>query len=303
MKTNDVAVIGAGPAGIAASIYLKRDGLEPLLFEHGEVGGLLMNANLVENYPGFPGGISGPELVDIFRSQLERTGVKVSKTAVTKIVPENNAFRISTKDDEFLASSVIFATGTAPKDVILDGMNGLLGERIFYEVKDVPQPRKGKRFVVLGSGDAAFDYALSLSRDDCHVDIVMRAESPKCLPLLEQRVGETPSINIITSTSPESVRLEGDSLVLECESDGNARRISSDHLLLACGRRPNVGALPTELSGRIEAGDLTDTGLPGLFLAGDVKRGDFRPVGIAVGDGILAAMSASAYLKNSGGRL
>jgi len=294
---NDVAVIGAGPAGITAAIYLKRAGFEPLLFERDEVGGLLLNANLVENYPGFPGGIGGKDLIELFKRQLEETGVRVTMTEVTKVSREKDRFHIGTKDGDFQSRSVIVATGTTPKNIAIEGMDRFLGKRIFYEVKDVPSPRKGKRFVVLGGGDAAFDYALNLAKDGCDVHILIRGREPRCISLLEERARKSAGIRIITGIAPKSVREDRGSLVLECDSDGKAIDISFDYMLFACGRNPNLDVLPKELSKGIEKNGVKGAGIPGLFLAGDVSRGDFRQVGIAVGDGISAAMSATAYLK------
>jgi len=295
-KLNDVVVIGAGPAGISASIYLKRAGLEPLVFERGEIGGLILNANLVENYPGFLGGIKGDALANLFKEQLAATKIDVTKTEVSNISIENDGFRIITGKGEYRSRCVILATGTIPTDAGIAGTERHVNQRIFYEVKDVPHPRKGRRFVIIGGGDAAFDYALNLSRDDCTVQILMRGHKSKCISLLEKRVKETQGIQIINDTTPKSVKEEEGKLVLECDSNGNETELPTDYILIACGRKPNLDVLPAEISNNVKTEQM-DADIPGLFLAGDVKRGDFRQVGIAVGDGIIAAMSAVEFLR------
>jgi thioredoxin reductase (NADPH) len=186
---------------------------------------------------------------------------------------------------------VIIATGTIPKEIRIDGMDKYIGYRIFYEIKDVPAPGKDNRFEIIGSGDAAFDYALNLSRNDCAVDILMRSGGPKCIPLLEDRARKKDNINLVPRIEPKSVREENGALKLECESDGLRMDVTADYVLVACGRAPNL-----EIMGR-----WTNADIPGLFLAGDVARGDFRQAGIAVGDGILAAMSAAEFLRGKEG--
>jgi thioredoxin reductase len=296
---NDVAVIGAGPAGMSASIYLKRAGFEPLLFERDRVGGLLLNANLVENYPGFPGGITGSNLVSLFEKQQSDHGINVLRNAVLTVLKEEDVFRIRTENGDFLSRTVIVATGTRPKKVSIDGIDELPDGRIFYQVSDVPSIQNGKRFIVIGAGDAAFDYALNLSANGCNVRIVMRARDPKCIPLLEKRARADPNIEILGDTNPISIRFENNTLHLDCESGGKEIVLQSDYLLIACGREPNMDLLHTDIGERIEkTGDQTK--VPGLFLAGDVLRGDFRQVGIAVGDGIVAAMQATLFLKKEG---
>lgn len=292
----DVAIVGAGPAGISASIYLKRAGFEPLVIERDEVGGLLLNANLVENYPGFSPGVSGEHLVKLFTEQFEGLGIEIKKAEVLGIRPENEGFAIHTSDGDYVARSVIVATGTVPLDIGINGSKSLIGKRIFFEVKNIPSPRNGERFAVLGSGDGAFDYALNLAKDDCHVTIIMRSEKPKCLKLLEERVKESPRIEVVADTELVAVKEEKDGLVLGCIQGTETVEFDSDYLLVACGRVPNLAPVSSILR---EADGTTGvvTEIPGLFIAGDVRSGDHRQVGIAVGDGIHAAMSAVSYLE------
>lgn len=294
---NDVAIIGAGPAGIAASIYLRRAGVEPLVFEKGEVGGLLLNANLVENYPGFPEGIRGKALVQLFKEHLYLLEIEVKKTEVKKVSFKYGTFTLKPDEEEVISKVVIVATGTIPKSIDIEGQSRLIRRKLFYEIKDIPPPNREDTFVVIGGGDAAFDYALSLSGNVAKVDIIFRSEGPKCLPLLEERVKKVQNIHIHPKTVPLTVEEKENRIAIMCRSGEKEIAFTSDYGLIACGRKPNLSPLAEELRDTLTIKEDGCTDIPGLFLAGDVRRGFFRQTGIAVGDGILCAMKALNFLK------
>jgi len=281
----DVVVIGAGPAGISASIQLKRSGIEPLLLEKDRAGGLLLNANLVENYPGFPDGISGEKLAEIFSKHLKKVGVELRKETVKKVCKEKNAFRIVTGKNEVFAKCVILATGTMPKKLGIPGEMDIAGRRLFYETKDLPL--NTGIFTVIGGGDIAFDYALNLSKTAEKIDIIIRGDIPKCIPVLSEKAERKANIKIHYRTIPVSMK-EEKNIVVECDAEGKQKNFVSDYVLAAIGRIPNAGMLSDELKEHV---------VPGLFLAGDVKNEDFRQTGISVGDGLLSAMKAVKFLR------
>lgn len=291
----DVVIVGAGPAGISASVYLQRIGFKPLLFEKDRTGGLLLNANLVENYPGFPEGITGRELVGLFRKQLDHWGVEVRNSKVEKVVPVGARFKLLTQEGEIESRTVILATGTKPKEAGIPGENGFKGSRLFHEIRDMPQ-EEGQNYLVIGSGDAAFDYAMSLSRRAGRVDIVYRSPEPKCIPLLLERVVETKNIHLFPNTEPRNLSEKDGRINLTCVSPDGEKELDADCVLVACGREPNW----VEVEGVKNLSMKTDSceaALPGLHVIGDVRRGDYRQVGIAVGDGLHAAMSIADFLK------
>lgn len=291
----DVAIVGAGPAGIAAAIYLKRAGLDVEMFERDQAGGLLLNANLVENYPGFPNGIFGVELVKLFTSQLELLDIQITKGNIIEISRDDIGYKLMGENEkEWQARSVILATGTTPKPLEIDGASTLEG-KIFYEVKDIPKPKTGKKIGILGGGDAAFDYALNLASQGCEVDLMFRSKSPCCLPLLEERVRDNPEIRVLPETFPRSVSPDGEKALLNFEGmDIEKSRV--DYVLAALGRLPEKTLL-MDLHDNAKPDAEDRTTLPGLFLAGDMLRGRFRQACIAIGDGMLAAMAAEEFLK------
>jgi thioredoxin reductase (NADPH) len=298
-QMNDVAIIGAGPAGISAAIYMKRAGFEPLVIERDEVGGLLLNANLVENLPGFSPGVSGESLVNLFAKHLEDNGIKVTKTEVIKVDFDGESYTIHTRNSNFTARSLILATGTTPVDIGINGSENLIGKRIFFEIKSLPSPREGIRVAIVGSGDGAFDYALNLADDDCDVQIFMRSDKPKCLKLLEERVQKNSKIEVMANAGVVSTIEKDSVLVLNIEQGEETKEFKADYLLIACGRKPNLTLIQDIL--RENNNDMDSLSkIPGLFMAGDVRHGDHRQAGIAIGDGINAAMSAVSYLNKEG---
>jgi len=293
----DVIIVGAGPAGIASATYLKRAGLDPLLFEFAEPGGLLRNANLVENYPGFSEGISGEELAARFTRHLERLDVDTRRERVKRLSALEGGFRAETDAGAYSAKVVIVATGTVPIPPAIRGAQELRGERVFSEVISVPSAKEeGASAIVVGGGDAAFDYALTLHERGYKVMILTRS-STHCLPLLLER---TRKIGIVlkVGVTVESVKKAHAGLSLTCKYQGKKISLTTDILLAAFGRSPNLDFLePAHLRLVEDSRNPPATSLRGLFVAGDVIRGDNRQAGIAVGDGILAAMLAERLIR------
>jgi thioredoxin reductase (NADPH) len=288
---NDVAVIGGGPAGIAASIYLKRAGFNVILFEKDEIGGLLLNAHLVENYPGFPNGISGKKLCKFFKNHLKKWKIKTIFEEVKNIIIKNNHYVIRTQREDINFKSVIISTGTMPQIIGITGEQDLSGKLVFYEVKDLlPKLKPKNSVIVIGGGDAAFDYSLNLADNDILIDLCYRSKKPKCLKLLEKKVKECSKIKCHSNFEPiQLIENQGKpEITLKSVITSKVSKMKSDYVLIACGRKPNWDLLKKEFK---------KNNIPGLYIAGDVKTGRFRQVGIAVGEGIHAAMNVEAYLR------
>jgi len=291
MKCEDVIIIGAGPAGIATAIQLKRYGISPLIFERQAIGGLLRNANLVENYPGFPAGIPGLKLVELFRQQAEQIGVTVTYEEVRSLTNEGNRFCVTTQSHSYCSKIAVIASGTRPVIFPDFNLDQASTAKVYYEVYPLAGVRD-KRVAIVGAGDAAFDYALNLSSKN-QVMILNRGAAVKCLPLLWERASKNPAIRYHTHTQIQHLRAgPGDQITLECACPGGERQIIVDYLIGAIGRQAEMNFLAPKISAKLS--QYLDQGT--LYLIGDVKHGIYRQTAIAVGDGILAAMKIYAHL-------
>ncbi len=284
-KIYNVVVIGAGPAGISCAIQLKKYGIAPLIFEKNRIGGLLRNANLVENYPGFPDGLSGRELADKFRVHLGNAGLSPLYEKVCEVDFNKEFFTVKTGNTDYKSKILVIASGTMPKkpdiDVQKDAEN-----QIYYEVCGLCKKQvKDKKVVIIGSGDAAFDYALNLAENFSAKTVVIlnRSYSSKCLRLLKERAFKNEKIVYLENR--EAVKIEKflDKSAVICT---NGDRIEADYLLFAIGREPYKAFLNRNLTEIAE--ELKNK--KRLFLIGDVKNGIFRQTAISAGDGIRAAM-------------
>jgi len=279
MLKSEIGIIGAGPSGIACAIQLKRYGIDYLFFEKEYSGGLIKNAFLIENYLGFPEGITGEEFVRLLKRQIQKHKIRIIKEEVVSVRYKNNKFYIKTQKGNYQTSILVIATGTIPKQLPIPVAHDCQS-RVFYEVYQLKKIRN-KLIAVIGSGDAAFDYALSLSKKN-KVLILNRTERVKCLPVLFQRVMQNKKIDYLTSIEIKRIDFENNKLALY--TDG--KKIIVDYLVVAIGRKPNFNFLDKSLKEKIKILETRKK----LYIIGDVKNGIFRQTGIAIGDGIKAAM-------------
>ncbi len=289
----DVLVIGAGPAGIAAAIQLQRYGIPVVLFEKERIGGLLWNANLVENYPGFPNGVAGPKLVTLFEKQLQRTGVEVVFDEVRTLDMAENSPIAETCSNTYRPRVVMVASGTKPSPFPLE-IPANVRNRVFSTVYPLSKAR-GKHAVIVGAGDAAFDYALNLSRRNT-VTILNRNGETQCLPLLWARARACAAISYRDRIAVRQVTASeaGSGLIVQCESGGAESTVAADYVIFAVGREPQVNFLSARVTERERA--LLEHGQ--LYYIGDVKNGLLRQTAIAVGDGLRAAMQTYNTWRN-----
>ncbi|OGH99398.1 MAG: hypothetical protein A2104_02295 [Candidatus Melainabacteria bacterium GWF2_32_7] len=286
MKINDVVIIGAGPAGIAAAIQLKRYNINPIILEKDNIGGLLKNANLVENYLGFPNGISGVELIKLFKKQLENNNIQVQFEKVLNVNYEKECFIIETNKREISSKILIVASGTLPKELVIPDISEELSNKILYDVHKITK-EKNKKIVIVGSGDGAFDYALNLSRDN-EILILNRENKIKCLPLLWDRCVNTENISYLENTIIKNIEKSGNGLELTLYNSNmqSNKKIYTDFLLVSIGRKPNLDFLNEKFNEKIK--ELKNKDL--LFMIGDVKNNIYRQTAICTGDGIKSAM-------------
>lgn len=281
MPETDVVIIGAGPAGIAAAIQLQRYGIPFVLLEKERVGGLLWNANLVENYPGFPAGVSGPKLAQLIERQARRIGVPILQEQVLRVAileSKKSTYAINTSKNEYTATHVIIASGTKPRPVPIP-IPTECSPRVYLEVWPLLR-ENGKQIVIVGAGDAAFDYALNLTKNRNSVTILNRGREVKCLQLLWKRASSHPAIMYRAEWPLCGVEAGGTTGRLRVRGEAG-ESLEADALLFAIGRVPQVDFLSAELLAQAR---------PGLHFVGDVKNGLYRQAAIAAGDGLRAAM-------------
>ena len=295
MQTNPVAIIGAGPAGLAAAIQLKRSGIEAWLFEGEQMGGLLWNANLVENYPGFAGGIPGAQLAQRFIEQATRLKIEATGERVSRLSYQDGLFLVETEQQAYQARIAVIASGTKPR--LLSGctIDPAIQDRIFYDVYPLLN-RKGCRAVIIGAGDAAFDYALNLAGEN-EVIILSRGEAASCLPLLRERAAANRGITYHPGTRISGLELSETGLVrVKCSHAQQSLQFQVDFVLCATGREAQLDFMAGLPQAKVER--LEKDGR--LYLIGDVKNGIYRQTAIAVGDGIYTGMKIFRQLKETG---
>jgi thioredoxin reductase (NADPH) len=246
----------------------------------------------VENFPGFPGGISGARLVKLFARQASNVGVVVTHTEVTSIAYDQASFQVETSQGSYLSRLAVIATGTKPLRIADLSIPEELQSRVFYEVHELVKV-EGKCVAIIGGGDAAFDYALNLGKKN-QVIILNRGEKPKCLPLLWERVHLTNSIAYHKLTFVQKITKDiFPGMLMDCQTPAGELQFHADYLIIAIGREANMDCLSDQF--RLQTSMLEKQGL--LYIIGDVRNGIFRQASIAVGEGVLTAMKVYRYLE------
>ncbi|MBC8527722.1 MAG: NAD(P)/FAD-dependent oxidoreductase, partial [Candidatus Cloacimonetes bacterium] len=285
MKVEDVVIIGSGPAGIATAIQIKRYGMNPIILEKNAIGGLLKNANFVENYPGFPDGISGLQLIELLKKHLVTAAVKVSYENVLKLRLDDNLFRTKTNTRMITSRKIVIASGTKPKKIPNLSISDDVKNKIFYEIYPL-FGIKDKKIIIIGAGDAAFDYALNLGKNNT-VCILNRGKTAKCLPLLWQRARKSSKISYYNETEILKIINSSDErLLLECKTPKRISKFYADYVIFAIGREPQLDFLSEDIKKNVK--ELERKKL--LYFVGDVKNEIYRQTGICVGDGVKTAM-------------
>lgn len=304
---HEVIIIGSGPAGYTAGIYTGRAGLNPLLIASSvEAGGELMKTTEVENYPGFPTGLQGPELMDAFRAQAERFGTEVLLDDVIEVDLAGPVKIVKTGGGKtFEAKTVILATGAAYRELGLPREKELSGYGISWCATCDGFFFREKTIAVVGGGDSAMEEATFLTRFASKVYLIHRRDSFKASKIMQDRALNNPKIEVIWNTEVSELLGEGKLTGIKTTNlvDGTTNTLDLDGLFIAIGNDPRVWLVENQLTLTAEKfievdGRSSKTSLPGVFAAGDVIDPTYRQAITAAGSGCVAALDAEHYLSN-----
>jgi len=308
-ESYNVVIMGSGPAGLTAALYTARANLEPLVFEGPEAGGQLTTTTDVENFPGFPNGIMGPELMDLMREQSERFGAQCVQKAVTAVDFSKRPFLVSTEDEQILASTFIISSGATARMLGLPSERELVGYGVSTCATCDGFFFRDKELVVVGGGDSAMEESIFLTKFATRVTVVHRRDKLRASVIMQQRARENEKIDFIWNGVVEDVLgsredgvtgvrikdvVTGESYVKECQG-----------MFVAIGHTPNSeifkGQLEMDDNGYlITNNDTSETSVAGVFAAGDIQDTRYKQAITAAGSGCMAAMDAEKFIEEHG---
>lgn len=299
----DVIIVGGGPAGMTAGLYASRASLKTLLIEKAIMGGQMMTATTIENFPGHPGGIGGPELMIRIQEHCVEFGLETDFGTVENIIDNGSTKTVVMDDREIVCKAVIVASGAVPRKMGIEGEEALIGKGISYCAtcdgaffRDVP-------IAVIGGGDTAVEEALFLTRFASKVTLVHRRDQLRATQILQDRTLANDKVEVAWNSVIDSLESDSSGLtgaILKDTQTGETRKIEIQGMFVAVGVTPTTefirNLVATNDHGYIEAGEDTLTSVPGIFAAGDIRTTPLRQVSTAVGDGAVAALMAEKYI-------
>jgi len=303
-RTYQLIIIGGGPAGLSAGLYASRSKLDSLLIEKAGLGGQILNAEMVENYPGFPQGISGSELGALIAQQATKYGLPTAFAEVQGIEIQGGEKIVSTSEGQYRAKAVIIAAGSEHSKLGVPGEEEFTGKGVSYCAMCDGAFFRDQVVAVVGGGNVALNDALFLTRFATKVIVIHRRDQLRATKILQDRAFANSKIEFLWDTVVESVT--GDKLVREIRlrnvKTGNDTSLVISGVFVAVGLRPNTGYLKGLLTldegGFISVNGQMETGVPGVYAVGDIRAGSIRQVVSAAGDGATAAIAAERFLSS-----
>jgi thioredoxin reductase (NADPH) len=308
-EVENMIIIGGGPAGYTAALYASRAELNPLVFEGFQWGGQLQNTTEVENYPGFPEGIMGPEMMTRFREQAERFGTRFVSDDVDRVeLGDGGIQKVYLGDEQYLAKSVVLAMGAEPRRLGIPGEMELMGRGVSTCGVCDGAFFKDRKTMVIGGGDSAMEDAVFVSKFATELDLVHRRNEFRASAIMQDRAEATPNINLMTPYAPEEFLAGEDGSLatvrLRNADTGEAKDVPVDGAFVAIGHIPRsevvTGQVDTDDEGYVltEASS-TKTNLKGVFAVGDLVDHTYRQAITAAGSGCQGALDAEWYLRDT----
>ncbi len=304
MTVENVIIIGSGPAGFSAGIYTGRAQLNPLLITGNDIGGQVAITYEVENYPGFPESLSGPELVEKFQEQAQKFGTRIEYDYVDAVDFHQHPFSVHTQGGKtFQAKSVILSTGATPRKLQIPGEEELTGRGVSYCATCDGFFFRGKKVVVVGGGDSAMEEAIFLTRFADEVTIIHRRDALRASKILQERAFSNDKIKFIWNSVVTAINA-GESgavshLTLKNVVTGAETSFATDGIFIFIGHEPNGWMFADQVDmedGYVITDRRMHTSVPGVFAAGEIQDNHFRQVATSVGQGVMAAMECEKYL-------
>ncbi|MCX5811600.1 MAG: thioredoxin-disulfide reductase [Proteobacteria bacterium] len=300
---HEAIIIGGGPAGLTAGIYLMRAGIDTLLLEKMVPGGTPMNAGHIENYPGFPEGISGRDLMNRFTEHARQCGLLIQEfSGVEDVFVEKGRFATRTSEGIYISAGIVLATGTEPAKMGIPGENEFLGRGISYCATCDGAFFRNLDVAVIGGGDAAIEEALSLANIVRKVYVIHRRDALRAQKIIQDRAFRNSKMEFLWNKRPLEIKgkEQVEHIVIEDIKTGEHSEVKVDGVFVYVGARPNTAFLK-DLVDRDDSGFvLTDEALSaktkGIFIAGDARKKTLRQISTAVGDGALAAVNLERYI-------
>ncbi len=304
-RKTKVLIIGSGPAGLSAALYAARADLAPVVLSGMDLGGQVSQTHIIENYPGFPEGISGSGLVEAFQKQAERFGAEIVFDLAVEVDLSRRPFRVQTHGGLFLAEALVIATGATPRKLGVPGEEEMIGRGVSYCATCDGHFFKGMDVVVVGGGDSALEEALFLTRYATSVTIIHRRDTLRAGAILQKRAREHPKIKFVWNTVVTEI--QGEDVVravrLKDVRSGETSRLETSGVFIFIGHTPNTqlfeGQLEMDARGYLRRDEKMQTSIPGVYVAGEAADPVFRQVITSAGMGAAAAMQVTHFLEEN----